>query len=89
MCRRDRVERYFSLMPEGNTTLQDIALSPGEMRIGDNRLCLHTLSDAEDLPGKVATDTRYEKLSTDRSDCLSLIHISCSPPGGSANGYRQ
>ena len=37
--------------------------------IGDNRLCLHTLSDAEDLPGKVATDTRYEKLSTDRSDC--------------------
>jgi ParB family chromosome partitioning protein len=39
------------------------------MRIGDNRLCLHTLSDAEDLPGKVATDTRYEKLSTDRSDC--------------------
>ena len=39
------------------------------MRIGDNRLCLHTLSDAEDLPGTVATDTRYEKLSTDRSDC--------------------
>ena len=54
------------------------------MRIGDNRLCLHTLSDAEDMPGKVATDIRYEKLSTDRSDCrlsfaspvgLSLIHI--------------
>ena len=41
---------------------------------------LYTSSDAEDLPGKVATDTRYEKLSTDRSDCrlsfaLSLIHI--------------
>ena len=49
--------------------LQDIELSAREMRIGDNRLCLHTLSDAEDLPGKVATDTRYEKLSTDRSDC--------------------
>ena len=63
------IERYFSLMPEGNTTLQDIELSAREMRIGDNRLCLHTLSDAEDLPGKVATDTRYEKLSTDRSDC--------------------
>ena len=63
------IERYFSLMPEGDTTLQDIDLSAKEMRIGDNRLCLHTLSDAEDLPGKVATDTRYEKLSTDRSDC--------------------
>ena len=63
------IERYFSLMPEGDATLQDIDLSAREMRIGDNRLCLHTLSDAEDMPGKVATDTRYEKLSTDRSDC--------------------
>ena len=57
------IERYFSLMPEGDATLQDIDLSAREMRIGDNRLCLHTLSDAEDLPGTVATDTRYEKLS--------------------------
>ena len=63
------IERYFSLMPEGDTTLQDIDLSAKEMRIGDNRLCLHTLSDAEDMPGKVTTDIRYEKLSTDRSDC--------------------
>ena len=63
------IERYFSLMPEGDTTLQDIDLSAKEMRIGDKRLCLHTLSDAEDMPGKVATDIRYEKLSTDRSDC--------------------
>ena len=39
------------------------------MKIGDNYLCLHTLSDVEDLPGEVATDSRYEKLSTDRSDC--------------------
>ena len=63
------LERYFSLLPEDNATLQDIELSAREMRIGDNRLCLHTLSDAEDLPGTVATDTRYERLSTDRSDC--------------------
>jgi Bacteroides conjugation system ATPase, TraG family len=39
------------------------------MRIGDNTLCLHTLSDVEDLPSRVNADTRYEKLSTDRSDC--------------------
>ena len=63
------LERYFSLLPEDNATLQDIELSAREMRIGDNRLCLHTLSDTEDLPGTVATDTRYERLSTDRSDC--------------------
>lgn len=39
------------------------------MRIGDDFLCLHTLSDVEDLPGNVGTDSRYERLSTDRSDC--------------------
>ena len=64
------VEKYFSLsQEEENTVLEDICLEPGVMRIGDKRLCLHTLSDAEDLPGKVNTDMRYERMSTDRSDC--------------------
>ena len=49
--------------------LEDIDLSAKEMRIGDKMLCLHTLSDTDDLPGKVSTDNRYERLSTDRSDC--------------------
>ena len=44
-------------------------LNPDGMRIGDKRLCLHTLSDLDYLPGKVRTDGRYERLSTDRSDC--------------------
>src|SRR3712207_9308838 len=35
----------------------------------DSRLCLHTLSDTDDLPTTVSTDSRYERLSTDRSDC--------------------
>ena len=63
------VEKYFSLSQTDTTTLKDISLGADEMKIGDNILCLHTLSDAEDMPGKVGTDTRYEKLSTDRSDC--------------------
>lgn len=63
------IEKYFSLSLENTTCLQDISLSAEEMRIGDNLLCLHTLSDVKDLPGHVATDTRYERLSTDRSDC--------------------
>ena len=63
------IERYLSLMPEDNVSLQDIDLDPAEMRIGDNRLCLFTLSDVNDLPAKVGTDVRYERLSTDRSDC--------------------
>lgn len=63
------IEKYFSLSQEVTTCLQDITLEPGEMKIGDNYLCLHTLSDPDDLPGAVATDSRYERLSTDRSDC--------------------
>ena len=63
------IEKYFSLSQENTACLQDLALSSDEMRIGDNMLCLHTLSDTEDLPVSVATDTRYERLSTDRSDC--------------------
>ena len=64
------VEKYFSLSLENKTAvLQDICLKPGRMRVGDKRLCLHTLSDTADLPGKVSTDMRYERMSTDRSDC--------------------
>ncbi len=63
------IEKYFSLSQENTTCLQDISLAAADMRIGDSLLCLHTLSDAEDLPSQVYTDGRYEKLSTDRSDC--------------------
>ena len=63
------IEKYFSLSQEDTTCLQDITLGAGEMKVGDNYLCLHTLSDPEDLPTSVATDSRYERLSTDRSDC--------------------
>ena len=64
------VEKYFSLCQQQTACLQDITLNPGEMKIGDNSLVLHTLSDLDDLPAKVSTDRRYEKLSTDRSSCL-------------------
>jgi conjugation system TraG family ATPase len=63
------IEKYFSLSQEDTTCLKDMSLGASEMKIGDKHLCLHTLSDAEDLPGKVETDSRYERLSTDRSDC--------------------
>ena len=63
------IERYLTLSADGSRMLQDMQLNPEEMRIGDKRLCLHTLSDLDDLPGKVRTDGRYERLSTDRSDC--------------------
>ena len=63
------IEKYFSLSQQDTTTLKDIQMSASEMRIGDDILCVHTLSDVDDLPGSVQTDTRYEKYSTDRSDC--------------------
>ena len=80
--RKGLLERYFSLMSENDVALQDIDLSAKGMRIGDNYLCLHTLSDTEDLPGKVATDSRYERLSTDRSDCRLSV---CQSRGTAAS----
>ncbi|GHT35719.1 transposase [Bacteroidia bacterium] len=64
------VEKYFSLSLEDTTCLEDMELGADGLRIGAKTICLHTLSDAEDLPGQVGTDRRYEKLSTDKSDCL-------------------
>ena len=63
------IEKYFSLSLEDASCLEDICFGAEQMRIGDNLMCLHTLSDPDDLPAKVRTDSRYERLSTDRSDC--------------------
>ena len=63
------LDRYFSLSHEERAVLEDIRLDPGQMRIGNKFLCMHTLSDLDDLPQAVRTDGRYERLSTDRSDC--------------------
>ncbi|SNR14434.1 TraG family conjugative transposon ATPase [Tenacibaculum jejuense] len=64
------LEEYLSLTSEqDNFTLQDIHLGVDEVKVGDKILCLHTLSDTENLPNEVSTDKRFERLSTDRSDC--------------------
>lgn len=63
------LEQYLTLSRNPGTALQDIALGAEEVRIGNKRLTLHTLSDTDDLPGTATTNIRYEKLSTDRSDC--------------------
>ena len=61
---------YFALSDEQRPVVnEDIRLDPDVMRIGDKYLSMHTLSDLDVLPQSVATDFRYERLSTDRSDC--------------------
>ena len=71
--------RYFALSDEQQSVVcEDIRLDAGGMRIGDKFLCLHTLSDLDYLPLTVATDSRYERLSTDRSDC----RLSFAAPAG-------
>jgi len=63
------IEKYFALSLEDTTCLEDMELGADGLRIGNKTICLHTVSDVEDLPGTVGTDMRYERLSTDRSDC--------------------
>ena len=62
------IAQYFTLSREPVAN-EDIRLDPGRMTVGDKILCLHTLTDLDDLPQQVSTDARYERLSTDRSDC--------------------
>ncbi|KKB45074.1 TraG family conjugation system ATPase [Parabacteroides sp. HGS0025] len=63
------IEKYFALSLDDTTCLQDMELGADGLQIGAKKVCLHTISDVEDLPGTVGTDMRYERLSTDRSDC--------------------
>ena len=63
------VGKYLSLSTKNVQCLEDMELSASGMRIGNKHLCLHTLSQTEDLPTEVSTDNRFERLSTDRSDC--------------------
>src|SRR5690606_3153054 len=72
------LEQYLTLSKETGTALQDIALGAEEVRIGNKRICLHTLSDTDDLPASLSADSHYEKLSTDRSDC----RLSFAAPAG-------
>lgn len=62
------LEQYFALGREPLEN-EDLRLDPGRMMVGDKILTMHTLTDLDDLPQSAATDMRYERLSTDRSDC--------------------
>jgi len=64
------LSKYFTLSNSPAGVLQDLHLGGEEMRVGNKRLCVHTLSSTDDLPEIVSSETRYEKLSTDRSDCM-------------------
>ena len=63
------VEKYFCLSMENTTALEDIELGDDGLRVGDKHVSVHTLSELDALPNKVGTDCRYERLSTDKSDC--------------------
>lgn len=63
------IEKYLTLSQSDETTLCDIRIDEAAMSISDKTICLHTLADLDYLPGNVSTDSRYERLSTDRSDC--------------------
>lgn len=63
------IGKYLTLSGDGKSSIDDINFGAEEVRIGRKRLSVHTLSNTEDLPAVVSTDSRFEKLSTDRSDC--------------------
>ena len=53
------IEKYFALSLDDTTCLEDLELGADGLRVGSKHVCLHTLSDAEDRPGRIGTDMRY------------------------------
>lgn len=72
------LEQYLTLSSTKRGSLQDIVISSDQVRVGDNRLSVHTLSSTDDLPTEVSYLSRYEKLSTDKS---SMALSFASPVG--------
>ena len=44
------LDRYFSLSERQHASLEDIRLGADLVRVGDQMLCLHTLSDTDASP---------------------------------------
>ncbi|EHQ44306.1 TraG family conjugative transposon ATPase [Myroides odoratus] len=72
------LEQYLTLSSSERGSLEDIAISAEQVRVGDNRISMHTLSSTDDLPIEVSYLSRYEKLSTDKS---SMALSFASPVG--------
>ncbi|MDE6500053.1 MAG: TraG family conjugative transposon ATPase, partial [Rikenella sp.] len=63
------LSRYFALSDSRQCIVnEDIRFDPDGVRIGNKHLAIYTLSDLEAMPQSVATDSRYERFSTERSD---------------------
>jgi conjugation system TraG family ATPase len=60
------IEKYCFLQGENERTIRDVHLKD-ELRIGEARCKLFTLSDAEDLPAFCGSRINYDKYSTDRT----------------------
>ena len=71
------IARYFALGTEGIVTNEDLRLDDGQIRIGNRSLAMYTLSDLDYVPQAVGTDSRYERFSTDRSDCRLSFAATC------------
>lgn len=67
------LQKHFSL--QESKVFSDFIIDKDKMLIGDNELCLFTLSDSDDLPASVNTEYRYSQLSTDRSNCMLSFSV--------------
>lgn len=65
------LESYLNLSPDENEPrmLEDIKLGAAITKVGDKSMCCFTISSADALPNQVSTESRYDRLSTDKSSC--------------------
>jgi len=63
------IEKYLSLSNSNSRLLEDIELNPKGVVVGNKHTCLFTISSEIELPDKVASDLKYDRLSTENSTC--------------------
>lgn len=63
------LDRYLNLSLS-DTAVSDIEMQADKILVNNQQACIHAIADPDDLPFQIAVDARYDRLSTDKSDCM-------------------
>ncbi len=63
------LDHYLNLSLE-DAAVSDIEMQPDRIIVNNRQACIHAIANPEDLPLKMAANARYDRLSTDKSDCF-------------------
>ena len=63
------LDHYLSLSLNDDA-ISDFEMHPDKILVDNKQVCIHAIANPDDLPMKISCEQRYDRLSTDRSDCF-------------------